>query len=70
MKLVLQHNKFYVESPDSSILRKLLKDPVIQAARVLPAAGSGDELQVLCFGIDILVMQMELDRCLKLSSYY
>ena len=48
VKLVLQHNKFYVESPDPAILRKLLKDPVIQEARVLSDAGdAGDGLQVM-----------------------
>jgi len=47
VKLVLQHNKFYVESPDPVVLRKLLKDSVIQEARVLPGAGAaGDDLQV------------------------
>jgi hypothetical protein len=46
VKLVLQHNKFYVESPDEAILRKLAKDPVISDARVLPEDASGDDFQV------------------------
>lgn len=46
---MLQHNKFYVESPDPVVLRKLLKDSVIQEARVLPGAGTaaGENLQVI-----------------------
>ncbi len=46
VKLVLQHNKFYVESPDEAILRKLAKDPVISEARVLPEGANGDDFQV------------------------
>ena len=48
VKLVLQHNKFYVESPDPAILRQLLRDPVIQEARVQQAdsAPDGVDLQV------------------------
>lgn len=46
VKLVLQHNKFYVESPDPAILRKLAKDPVIREARVGVEDGDGDQLQV------------------------
>ncbi len=40
VKLVLQHNKFFVESPDSRILEEMLRDPVIRNARV--ADGPGD----------------------------
>lgn len=43
---MLQHNKFYVESPDEAILRKLAKDPVISEARVLPEDANGDDFQV------------------------
>ena len=46
VKLVLQHNKFYVESPDEAILRKLAKDPVICEARVLPEDADGNDFQV------------------------
>lgn len=38
VKLVLQKNAFFVESPYPEILRKLLKDETIRKARVLPAA--------------------------------
>ena len=43
---MLQHNKFYVESPDEAILRKLAKDPVIFEARVLPEDANGNDFQV------------------------
>lgn len=33
MKLVLNHNKFYVESKFKSILEELLEDPTIRQAR-------------------------------------
>ena len=34
-KLVLKHNKFYVESEHASVLRELLKDPMISQARIV-----------------------------------
>lgn len=34
MKLVLKHNKYFVESPFPEVLQKLLKDPVIQECRL------------------------------------
>ncbi|CAG9862163.1 unnamed protein product [Phyllotreta striolata] len=34
VKLVLKHNKYFVESPFPDILQKLLKDPVIQECRL------------------------------------
>lgn len=34
VKLVLKHNKYFVESPHPEILQKLLKDPVIQGCRL------------------------------------
>ena len=34
-KLVLKHNKFYVESEHASVLRELLKDPLISQARIV-----------------------------------
>lgn len=45
VKLVLQQNKFFVESPYPEVLKRLLKDATIQAARVAPAPtlnGTGD----------------------------
>lgn len=35
LKLVLKHNKYYVESTHPEILQTLLKDPVVATARVL-----------------------------------
>lgn len=34
VKLVLKHNKYFVESPFPEVLQKLLKDPVIQDCRL------------------------------------
>lgn len=34
VKLVLKHSKFFVESPYPEVLREILRDPIIQAARV------------------------------------
>lgn len=34
VKLVLKHNKYFIESPHPEILQKLLKDPVIQQCRL------------------------------------
>lgn len=34
MKLVLKHNKYFVESPYPEVLQRLLKDPVIQECRL------------------------------------
>lgn len=34
VKLVLKHNKYYVESPHPEVLQKLLKDPEIQKCRL------------------------------------
>jgi len=46
VKLVLQHNKFFVESPDSRILEEMLRDPIIRAARVLDGPGSPSGFEV------------------------
>ena len=34
VKLVLKHNKYFVESPYPEVLQKLLKDPIIQECRL------------------------------------
>ncbi|KAF7990225.1 hypothetical protein HCN44_000030 [Aphidius gifuensis] len=34
VKMVLKHNKYFVESPHPEVLQKLLKDPVIQECRL------------------------------------
>ncbi|KAJ1516318.1 hypothetical protein HMI54_009918 [Coelomomyces lativittatus] len=36
IKLVLKHNRYYIESEEPDILQTLLKDPILQAARILP----------------------------------
>ena len=41
VKLVLQRNKFFLESPEPRVLRELLSDDVIQRARVQPPPGVG-----------------------------
>uniref|UniRef100_A0A336M8X8 General transcription and DNA repair factor IIH helicase/translocase subunit XPB n=1 Tax=Culicoides sonorensis TaxID=179676 RepID=A0A336M8X8_CULSO len=42
VKLVLKHNRYFVESPHPDILQKLLKDPVIQQCRL---KRTGDEAE-------------------------
>jgi len=42
-KLVLKHNKFYVESEFPQVLRELLRDPAIARARVVEDVGSKAE---------------------------
>jgi DNA excision repair protein ERCC-3 len=34
IKLVLKHNRYFIESPFPEVLQKLLKDPVIQQCRL------------------------------------
>ncbi|KAJ1735910.1 DNA repair helicase RAD25 [Coemansia biformis] len=40
VKVVVKQNRYYVESSYPSILQRLLRDPVIQHARVFPDAGT------------------------------
>jgi|EP00979_Chaetoceros_neogracilis_P002758 DNA excision repair protein ERCC-3 len=42
-KLVLKHNKFYVESEHPDVLRELLRDSKISQARVVEDSAAGDE---------------------------
>ncbi|XP_055902158.1 general transcription and DNA repair factor IIH helicase subunit XPB [Eupeodes corollae] len=42
VKLVLKHNKYFIESPHPEILQKLLKDPVIQTCRLKRKEEEGD----------------------------
>lgn len=42
VKLVLKHNKYFIESPHPEILQKLLKDPVIQTCRLKRKEEDGD----------------------------
>ncbi|XP_011309067.1 DNA excision repair protein haywire [Fopius arisanus] len=43
VKLVLKHNKYFVESPYPEVLQKLLKDPVIQNCRLRKAVDESDK---------------------------
>ncbi|XP_063989827.1 general transcription and DNA repair factor IIH helicase subunit XPB [Diachasmimorpha longicaudata] len=43
VKLVLKHNKYFVESPYPDVLQKLLKDPVIQECRLRKAVDETDK---------------------------
>ncbi|KAK4055130.1 DNA repair helicase RAD25 [Microbotryomycetes sp. JL201] len=45
VKLVLKHNKYYVESGHPETLRKLLKDPVISKARVTLEQQQGEGIE-------------------------
>lgn len=42
VKLVLKHNKYFVESPHPEILQKILKDPVVQSCRLKRTEKDGD----------------------------
>lgn len=43
VKLVLKHNRYFIESPHPEILQKLLKDPVIQQCRLKRSDDEGEE---------------------------
>lgn len=43
VKLVLKHNRYFVESSFVDVLQKLLKDPVIQSTRLIQQDHTGDE---------------------------
>nr|CAG8562149.1 10328_t:CDS:10 [Entrophospora candida] len=43
VKLVLKHNRYFVESSYPDILQKLLQDPIISEARIMNNDGSNDE---------------------------
>ncbi|CRK92919.1 CLUMA_CG006574, isoform A [Clunio marinus] len=43
VKLVLKHNKYFIESPHPEILQKLLKDPVIQQCRLKRSDGDATD---------------------------
>lgn len=46
VKLVLKHNRYFVESPFPEVLQKLLKDPVIQSCRLRRDAENEADLSV------------------------
>lgn len=43
VKLVLKHNKYFVESPHPEVLQKLLKDPVVQSCRMRLQGATEDD---------------------------
>lgn len=43
VKLVLKHNRYFIESPHPDILQTLLKDPVIQSCRLKRSDDDNDE---------------------------
>ena len=43
VKLVLKHNKYFVESSHPETLQLLLKDDVIRSARVVPTSNPTDQ---------------------------
>lgn len=47
VKLVLKHNRYFVESPFPDVLQKLLKDSVIQACRLRRDAENDTDLSVV-----------------------
>lgn len=47
MKLVLKHNRYFVESPFPEVLQKLLKDPVIQDCRLRRAVDKEKETTLI-----------------------
>ncbi|KAL4222357.1 TFIIH basal transcription factor complex helicase XPB subunit [Mactra antiquata] len=47
VKLVLKHNKYYVESQHAEVVQKLLKDPVIQECRYRPELNDGENTDVI-----------------------
>lgn len=47
VKLVLKHNKYFIESPFPEVLQRLLKDPMIQECRLrkLMEDAEADDIQ-------------------------
>lgn len=43
VKLVLKHNKYFVESPHPEVLQKLLKDPIVQSCRLRQKEETGED---------------------------
>lgn len=46
VKLVLKHNRYYVESAHAAVVKKLLNDTVISQCRKYDSLEQNDELQV------------------------
>ena len=58
-KLVLKHNKFFVESEHPSVLRELLRDPLISQARIADDVAAGIEKDSDGFFVQTKALEME-----------
>ncbi|KAI8918568.1 P-loop containing nucleoside triphosphate hydrolase protein [Powellomyces hirtus] len=47
VKLVLKHNRYWIESADEEVLRTLLRDKDIRESRVLTSNGEGDDEELI-----------------------
>lgn len=65
VKLVLQNNKFLVESPHPHILRRLLADEVIQDARLLESKDQGNDSSVKHSEIDQAFHEFMTSKALR-----
>ena len=64
VKLVLKHNKYFIESPYPDVIQKLLKDPVVQECRLKKDVDS-EELTVL----ENKKTQLSVSFCFKASKF-
>ncbi|RGA41009.1 hypothetical protein DPZ17_00115, partial [Klebsiella pneumoniae] len=53
MKLVLKHNKYFIESSHADTLQFLLKDTVIREARVIPQVVEQQQSAVGVHGLTV-----------------
>lgn len=59
VKLVLKHNRYFVESTFPDVLQLMLKDPEIQKCRLRPEISEGD---------DLLISSVKTESTLKLNK--
>lgn len=69
VKLVLKHNKYFVESPHPEVLQKLLKDPVIQECRLRRNLENEDDGEDFIKQVNIFLFQTNSLMGLFLCSY-
>ncbi|GFS32150.1 general transcription and DNA repair factor IIH helicase subunit XPB [Nephila pilipes] len=65
IKLLLKHNRYFIESPFPDVLQKLLKDPVIQECRLKRDA---DDVGSLITGNDSVKNALQLNNGASTSS--
>ncbi|CAL1270571.1 unnamed protein product [Larinioides sclopetarius] len=65
IKLVLKHNRYFIESPFPDVLQKLLKDPVIQECRLKRDA---DDVGNLITGKDSIKNALQLNGSASTSA--